>query len=310
MVKVRVVATGIIAMALGCAVGAEDGASETFAEEEALASAAQSLEAEQQMGVTFVPPGGCSPPVGNSTGSTIGAATVGPGLGYGPGAGNYSVRILIESHRRYNIKANDGGHDETFCINPNVSWMSCTQFADFDGVNLLTDSFSYSSGLAASLVTQAGIDGPFHNGTKWEWPDEPATSNLFWGQRYCATKRDILFRADFNSVAWNGSVLSSTYRAKWYEHDPYTWNDYSLPIWVDYGKLLTQCLQTSPLYSWTTIIPASDEKYVDICSDSGGCSAPEHYKIRTYYSAKCYVGPPSSGGGGGGGGCSDCPEPL
>lgn len=256
----------------------------------------------------------------------IGVGSVSPGLGQGPGSGQYKVWLNIRSHKRFAAKADDGGHEEWLCslpdattTNPNkcgvkppeTLWpFGCSGESGGLSSSGWYNNFMIADGVAlkkrlASIVSVTGpiqqlsmsihsVTGSLNNcaGGKWEWASEgymdryDLPSSLRW------TTRDIPL-VDFEYVVpWSGNPLQTVVRVSWTESDP-GWgpfdpsDDDSEWAYFKIGDMLTKCLQGGTENLTRLVLPASSDFYWFLCSEAGGCSSPKHYKIKTYYRVDC-----------------------
>ena len=239
----------------------------------------------------------------------IGVGSVASGHGSGPGTGRYKVFIDIDSHQRYAVYADDGGHEEWWCISPDTAESQCGQkpppgttpfacgkkshvilddglfpfrhenFIIADGVTLTGDKLLRVSGPQPFYARIFNVDGSLNacdKPGKWEWPSESygfyhtQLSGLSW-DFFRRTERPIPI-ARFEYVQfWNGASLSHRQKAQWFESDSGVFDDDSEWAYFNVGDMITKCLQGGTDGVTRSILPKSQNFYWHLCSKDGTC---------------------------------------
>jgi hypothetical protein len=223
-------------------------------------------------------------------GGTAGApvqvqASLTSGINGGAPAGRYNVTLAYHSPKRFAHTVNDGGHQDLFCARRDAHrWACYAGDESMDGVRLEPDAHGWAGGQQYTGWTEGvGINGPQMKDVpdqKREWHKDADNDHC----RAWTLIADHLFTVRYSNVVWNGTPLTATIWVTWKEDDPTGWDDHSARVYFDTGNALTACLQ-HPTGGW--LIPQPSPYWFSICSESGGCEEPEHFKIRTYYRVKC-----------------------
>lgn len=225
--------------------------------------------------------------------SKYSAVKVAPSLGSNMSSerhpdGEYRVTLYYHSPKRFAHKVSDHGHKESFCRRRDAHRSECLSgTSKIDGVRLKNDEHGHSSGMDYNWLSMGkGINGPrMKNASdeKREWDEHSDGDHC----QAWTLKDDQLFRVHYDNVSWDGSAVSAGAWVKWKESDPGTWDDHSDPVYFDTGNAITACLQQAR--SQAQLTPEDDPYWFYVCDEKGGCSDPDHFKIRTYYSVSCRV---------------------